>query len=167
MRNTLGCESWFLLLDRENQWQVISCIVNYNLQCSEQRFMNPDLAMKLSVIANNCTSKNNDPCFFLFIGMHWWNFYKETETKLKGQLFREGGIHYKLVFEIHIRTNQSQLLQDEIPTQHCLGQGQSNYKELIEILTDSSTWPILSLLLLFFSFMGLVMDNCSGSWFST
>ena len=27
----------------------------------------------------------------------------------------------------------------EYQYQHCLGQGQSNYKELIEILTDSST----------------------------
>ena len=29
--------------------------------------MNPDLAMKLSVIANNCTGKNNDPCFFFLL----------------------------------------------------------------------------------------------------
>jgi hypothetical protein len=32
--------------------------------------MNPDLAMKLSVIANNCPSNDNNFCISFFLGMH-------------------------------------------------------------------------------------------------
>ena len=104
MRNTLGCESWFLLLDRENQWQVISCIVNYNLQCSA---VNKDLWILIwqwnyQLLPITAQVKIMT-LFFLFYRYALMKFLQTTRNKTKKRVVQRGRhtlLCYKLVFEL-------------------------------------------------------------------
>ena len=73
VRNTLGYESWFLLLDRENQWQVILAAL-WIITCSA---VNKDLWILIwqwnyRVIANKCTSNDNNFCMYVFLFLQVW-----------------------------------------------------------------------------------------------